>query len=86
MGTTWKEAPAGSWLKVADNLDTVLISTTGDPIRVHVADTGDDDPGPGAAFHEVTAAVPFSQSGVPGQRVYIQAWGPVPVTVSVTAV
>ena len=83
MPTLNQNAPAASWLKVADGLSNVLITTrSSQAVRVHV---GTADPASDAAFHMCSYDRPFSMSGVDSQKVYIRANGSSDVPVTVTA-
>lgn len=84
MPTTNRTAPAGSWLKISDNLQNVLITNgTMTKVRVHV---GTADPASDAAYHFCTHDRDFAMAGVSGQKVYIRSDGDAPVPVTVTAV
>lgn len=84
MPTTNQNAPVGSWLKISDKLQNVVVTNeTVYPVRVHV---GTAAPAAGAASHPCTSEQPFVMSGVTGQDVYIRSAGATAVPVVVTAV
>ncbi|KEQ05756.1 hypothetical protein [Pseudorhizobium pelagicum] len=82
--TTIQTAPVGSWLRVADDLQNVLISHDWVyPVHVFV---GASAPDPNSAYHVCRSDRPFSLSGITGQDVYIRSGTDRPLDVVVTAV
>lgn len=84
MTTTRQTAPVGSWLKVADKKENILISHTNNThVAVFVSAT---PPSLDSAYQSCTATSPFSLGGVSGVDVYIRSLGVLPLDVTVTAV
>jgi hypothetical protein len=84
MSTTTQTAPVGSWLKISDERENVLISHLNlAPVQVFI---GSADPDENSAYHLCTADRPFSMGGIPGQDVYIRSGGASAIAATVTAV
>ncbi len=84
MPTTNQNAPAGSWAKISDDLQNVLI-TNKSMTTVHVY-VGTAAPDANSAYHDCTYDQPFGMSGIVGQDIWIRSAGTSAVSVTVTAV
>lgn len=86
MATTFQTAAVGSWLRVSQGLENVIISH--DSVHAVHVHPGTAAPSADSAYHRCTAGAgnAFSMAGVPGQDVYIRSGGPSAVQVAVTAV